>query len=192
MIISISGTPGSGKSTLGKALAKQLNMKRYYIGGIRRDMAKKRGMTLAEYNKYGETHPETDMEVDKDFQEELGRTQDNFIIEGRTSWHFLPNSIKIFLDTDLKEAATRIYGSIRIGNRSRNEGDNLNSREAVYESLLKRIESDRKRYKKYYDIDVYDKSHYDFVLDTTHLSPKKTTAKILEYLETKGIKAIDE
>lgn len=56
----------------------------------------KRGMTLAEYNKLGETDPSTDIEVDE-YQKKLGETEDNFIIEGRTSWHFIPHSLKFLL-----------------------------------------------------------------------------------------------
>ena len=74
MIITITGEPGSGKSTIGKRLAKELGYGHYYIGQIRRDAAKKKGMTLAEYNKYGEAHPETDIEVD-DYQKNLGKVR---------------------------------------------------------------------------------------------------------------------
>ncbi len=46
MIITITGNPDSGKSTLGKKLAKKLGYKRYYIGQIRRDEAKKNGYDI--------------------------------------------------------------------------------------------------------------------------------------------------
>ena len=55
-------------------------MKRYYIGGMRRALAKKRGMTLAEYNKLGEKDPSTDREVD-DYQTELGKKKNNIIVD---------------------------------------------------------------------------------------------------------------
>lgn len=41
MIISISGAHGSGKSTLAKQLAGKLNWPHYYMGGLRREAAKK-------------------------------------------------------------------------------------------------------------------------------------------------------
>ena len=65
MIIALSGMPGSGKSTVAKQLAEKLGWPRYYIGGLRREAARKRGMTLEEYNKLGETDPATDKEVDE-------------------------------------------------------------------------------------------------------------------------------
>ena len=52
MIISLSGAAGSGKSTVGERLAEELSWPRYYMGQMRRDAAKKRGMILSEYGLY--------------------------------------------------------------------------------------------------------------------------------------------
>ena len=65
MIISISGNHGSGKSTVAKKLAEHLSWPRYYMGGLRREAAARRGMSLGEYNKLGESDPRTDLEVDE-------------------------------------------------------------------------------------------------------------------------------
>ena len=183
MIISISGEAGSGKSTIAKILAAKLGFQRYYIGGIRRDMAKKKGMTLAEYNKLGETDPATDKEVDK-FQKQLGETEDNFIIEGRTSWYFIPHSLKIYLDVDEKVGAERIFNDLK-KNEKRNEDNNLNSAEDVLKSNRERKKSDNKRYRKYYGIDAYNKVNYDLAIDTTDKSPKKVVKKILNFIKNK-------
>ena len=90
MIISISGKPGSGKSTIAKIISEKLKMKRYYMGQIRRDMARKMGLTIDEFNKLGEKEDFTDKEIEK-YVEKLGKTEDNFIIESRTAFHFIPN-----------------------------------------------------------------------------------------------------
>ncbi len=171
MIISISGAAGSGKSTIAKMLSEKLGWPRYYIGGIRRQKAKEKGMTLSEYNKLGETDPGTDFEVDE-YQKKLGEKDDNFIMEGRTSWYFIPNSFKIYFDVDEKEGANRIFKDLQ-NSQKRNEGQNLKSRDDVLKSMRARKQSDIKRYKKYYNIDVYDKKNYDYVLDTTNLSAKE-------------------
>ena len=60
MIITLSGMPGSGKSTVAKILSKKLRMSRYYMGGIRREMARKMGLTIDELNKLGERDPSSD------------------------------------------------------------------------------------------------------------------------------------
>jgi len=180
MIISFSGAQGSGKSTIAKKLAEKLGFPRYYIGGLRREAAKKRGLTLSEYNKLGENDPKTDFEVDE-YQKKLGEEQDNFIIEGRTSWYFIPHSTKIYLDVTPEVGAKRIFSSLQKKD-DRNEDINLKTWKDVLRSNQKRQESDRKRYKKYYDINVNDLSHYDFYLDTTNLTPEEVLAKIEEFL----------
>ena len=182
MIISINGPAGSGKSTIAKKLAKKLDWPRYYIGGIRRKKAKEQGLSLSEYNKLGETDPTTDLEVDK-YQEQLGKKEDNFIIEGRTSWLFIPHSVKIYLDVEDKEGARRIFNDLQ-KNDKRNEGKNLNSISDVLKSIRKRKRSDRLRYRKYYSVDVYDKNHYDYVLDTTNLDIKEVFNRIISYIQT--------
>lgn len=182
MIISLSGVGGSGKSTIAEKLAAQLHWPRYYIGGLRREMAAKKGMTLAEYNKLGETDPETDKEVDK-YQQELGEKEDNFIIEGRTSWHFIPHSLKIYLDVEANEGAQRVFGHLQQDN-NRNEGSSLDSVEEVKKSIKIRQESDALRYQKYYSINVYDPDNYDFYLDTTNLSPEESFAQVYSFIQS--------
>lgn len=183
MIISISGPGGSGKSTIAKILAEKLGWPRYYIGGMRREAAQKRGMTLAEYNKLGETDPSTDLEVDK-YQEELGRREDNFVIEGRTSWYFIPHSLKIYVDVDQKIGAERIFSDLQ-KNGSRNEDVELRSVEEVLESMKKRHASDVVRYEKYFGIDVFNPNNYDFVVDTSNLTKEESFSKVYEFVKKK-------
>jgi len=181
MIITLSGMPGSGKSTVAKILARRLRMKRYYIGELRRKMAKERGMTLDELNRLGEREAWTDKVVD-DYQKELGEREDNFIIEGRTSFFLIPHSVKIFLDVDIRAGAARIFREIRKGASKRNEGDPQSLEEAL-KNVRERIASDRKRYKKYYNIDFLDKAHYDIVIDTTKITAARAAEKILLMLK---------
>ncbi|MFA6394201.1 MAG: cytidylate kinase family protein [Patescibacteria group bacterium] len=183
MIISFNGLPGSGKSTISKKLAEKLSWPLYNIGRLRRQKAGERGMTLAEYNKLGETDPSTDTEVDE-YQKELGRTADNFVIDGRQSWNFIPHSLKIFLTVDEKTGAERIFNELKKTDH-RNEDRDLNSLDDLIKSQQKRMESDRLRYKKYYQIDVFNPSHYDFVLDTTDLSPDEAFEKIYGFIKSK-------
>ena len=181
MIITISGAPGSGKSTIGKMLAKKLGWPRYYIGNLRREIAKDKGLTLAEYNKLGETDPATDLKFDA-YQKKLGQIQDNFIIEGRTSWFFIPHSIKLYLDVQEKEGADRVFKELRKKNL-RNEDIDLKSMADVLASHRRRKKSDIKRYKKYYNIDVFDEKNYDYVLDTTNFNINQVLNKIYIYLQ---------
>lgn len=176
MIITISGKPGSGKSSVADILAKKLKLKRYSAGNYRREMARKRGMSLAEFNKLGETKDFTDKEADK-WQEELGKKEDNFIIDGRLSYHFIPNSIKIFLDVKPETGARRI----RLDNR---KDEKFKTDKQALKFWQERYKSDIKRYKKYYNLNPYDKKQYDFILDTSKLTINDTADKILKFIET--------
>ena len=180
MIISIGGAPGAGKSTVARILAERLGYKRYSIGDVRREMARKRGMTLEEYNRLGETDPSTDTEVDE-YQKKLAETEDNFVIDGRTSWHFIPDSFKVYLTVDEREGAKRVFAELQKGDE-RNEGRNLTSVEAVLQSNRERIQSDKKRYAAYYGIDAYDTANYDLVIDTTKKIPSEVAGEIIKNL----------
>lgn len=182
MIVSFCGNPGAGKSTAAKKLADKLGWPYYYIGALRRQIAKEKGLTIEEYNKLGETDPSTDLEIDN-YQTELGKKDDNFIIDGRTSWYFIPRSLKIFVDVNEEVGAQRILGSLARG-RDRNETNKelKNVAEMVKINQIRKA-SDDKRYKQYYNIDINDMSNFDFIIDTTHLTPEETFAKLWEKVQ---------
>ncbi len=183
MIISISGKPGSGKSSVAKILSEKLKMKRYYMGEIRREMARKKGMTIHEFNMLGEKEDFTDKEVD-DFVEKLGNEEDNFVIESRTAFHFIPNSKKIFLYVSDDEGAKRILNENKEALEERNE-PLYKTIEEVKKKNRERMESDDRRYKKYYGIEWDQKKNFDYFLDTTNLTIKETVNMILEYINQK-------
>ncbi len=184
MIISISGKPGSGKSTLASKLAEKIGYTHYYMGGLRRKMAEDRGMTLQELNALGEKEAWTDGEVDE-YQKELAKKEDNFIIEGRTSFFLIPQSLKIFIDVDERDGAERVFHDLQQPGNTRNEDHHLGSADEVLQSHHKRMASDRARYKKYYAVDVYDPKHYDFVLNTSGLTVEQSFGKLYDYIAQK-------
>ena len=174
--ITISGLPGSGTTTVAKMLAERLNLNYVNVGMIFREMAEKNKMSLEFFEKYCEEHPEIDVELDKK-QEEMMR-KGNIIMEGRLSgWiaHLkkIP-AFKVWLDCNEKERIRRIM--------EREGGDFFEKREEVKE----REESERRRYMKFYGIDLNDTSIYDVVIDTTNITPEKVVEKILEAMREKN------
>ncbi|MFH1182875.1 MAG: cytidylate kinase family protein [Candidatus Moraniibacteriota bacterium] len=180
MIISISGLPGSGKSTVAKMLAEKLGFERVSMGGIFRRLADQKGITILELIKQAETDGSIDEDADR-MVSDLGRNKDNFIIESRTAFHFIPDSLKIFVKVDLKEGAKRIFKDLM--KEERNEEDKANSANNLSKMLEERIETDKGRYQKYYSIDITDLGNYDLVVDSTSLTPEEVVDRIMVEVE---------
>ena len=181
MIITISGKPGSGKSTVANIISDKLKLNNYSIGDLRGSMALDMGITIDDLNKVGEKDEFTDKEADE-YQEKLGKEKDNFVIDGRLSYYFIPHSVRIFLDVDITVGAQRIF-SIR-----REDEKDEKSIEELKKRLAKRVKSDHKRYQKYYGINFESKENFDLIIDTTNISPEKTADKIIKFIEQKGYK----
>ncbi|MEM2932613.1 MAG: nucleoside monophosphate kinase [Candidatus Pacearchaeota archaeon] len=178
MQITITGTPGSGKTTLAKALAKKLKLKFYSTGEIRREIARLFGMDIDELNRLGEKYSFTDKCIDEMIKKVLEKK--SFILDGRLGWRFFPRSIKIFTFCNLDIAAKRILKARR---RSEKE---YKSVEEVKKEIIKRMQSDKKRYKKYYNIkNIYDIKGYDIIIDTSYLNKKEMIKIAINCIKTK-------
>lgn len=177
MIITITGLPGSGKTTVVKQLSEMLGIPWYSVGNLRGKMAEERGMTIDELNALGETEAFTDKEVDE-YQTKLGQSGESFIIDGRLSWYFIPNSFKIFLDVNPNVGAQRIYDASKKGERDDEKA--YESVEEVKQFIADRVASDISRYQKYYEVDFLDRSNYNLVLDTTNLTIEEKARIILD------------
>lgn len=163
VIITLSGTPGSGKSTIGQLLKKKLNIDYVYSGEIFRDKAKKYNMSLEEFGRYCEKNENIDKELDEKQLEILKKG--NVILEGRLAgWIAEKNNIKalkIMINADLDTRVKRVI---------KRENGNYKKRK---NELLKREKSEETRYKKCYDIDLKDNSIYDLIIDSTDKSPNE-------------------
>ena len=172
--ITISGLPGTGKTTVARLLEHRLGLKYVYVGEIFRRLAKKYHMTLEEFGAYCEHHREIDEELDA-YQLELLR-KGNVVLEGRLAgWLAYRNQIpavKILLDAPLEVRAGRIV------NRERGDVEKRK------QEIVKRERSEAKRYKTYYGVDVSDTSIYDLRIDSSDKPPETIVALILRHLRT--------
>ncbi len=177
MIISLSGKPGAGKSVVAKLLAQKLNFKHYSSGDFTRKIAEKKGITILKLAKLEETNKAIDKQVDEQ-QIELGKKEDNFVIDSRLGFHFIPHSKKIFLDANFEIRAKRI-----LKDKKRKE-DNPDIKKAK-KNIKERENSEIKRYKTYYNIDLYNPSNYDLIIDTTKIDIEQTVSQIMDFLNKK-------
>lgn len=186
MIISYNGSFGAGKSTIAEKVAKKLNFKHYYMGQVLRDLSKERGLDFIDFMKLAEKNPEIDNEIDE-YVKRLGREEDNFVIESRTAWYFIPKSVKVYLTVGEREGARRIYKQLLEDKKNR-RNEKLKPFEDFFADCKRRVLSEKKRYKKYYGIEPQNLENYDFVLDTTNLKPEEVLEKNLEFLKSLGVK----
>ncbi len=184
MIITIAGTPGAGKTTVAKELAKRLGMKFYSVGGILEKIAAEKNQTIDELLSGGD---EADHEVDG-YQKKLGKTEDNAIIEGKISWHLIPNSFKILVTVDPIEGGRRIFDDKKVAGQRTDEPEYATVEEAVKVNDL-RMQRYIGKFKRLYGIDNYfDPAHYDLVLDTTGSTGTQENAdRIMAAMKERGL-----
>ena len=180
MILTIGGMPGAGKSTIAKMLAEKLSFPRYYMGGIFREMAAKRNMDINEFYKVIAQDPSIDQGVDN-YQRRLGQTKDNFILEGRMSFHFIPHSLKLFFKVDPLIAANRIFDECK-GETSR--GENYSSLDEVVSAIKERLNQESERYLSLYGVNHVDESNFDIVIDTSEKSINEVFLEIYNIVLT--------
>jgi cytidylate kinase len=173
MLVTVSGPPGSGKSTAASALAEALGYEHVSGGDIFRDLAAERGMSLEEFNALAEEDEEIDRDLDGRLRE-IARTRDDLVLESRLSgWMAAEHAdLRIWLDAPIDVRAARIADR---------EDKPV---ERAEEETVARAESEALRYREYYDIDIGDLSIYDAVLNTARWGPAETTELLVALVES--------
>jgi len=176
MKITVSGIVGSGKSTVSKLLAKRLGFEYFSVGALMRQMAVDKKVHLKELTEQAKFDERViDKELD-DSQIKIGKTRNNFVMDSRLGFYFIPDSFKVFLKVDLNEGAKRVFSD------SRRE-ESYSSVEETKSYLVKRISDEKQRYKQYYRIDFPNGCKFDLEIDTTKISPKEVVEKIVNGLK---------
>lgn len=181
MNITITGNLGSGKSSIGKVL-KEKGYEIISTGNIFRELAMEKGLSVEEFNKQvNEATRRGDRSVDQmidDTTAKIGRERDNIMFDSRLAWNFVPDSFKVFVITDIDEASRRVFhDSVRANSES------YESQEACKKALVHRQEMESVRFKEIYEIDYYDMSNYNLVIESTNAAPAEIAEEILNKLE---------
>jgi predicted cytidylate kinase len=173
--ITISGLPGSGKTTVSMHLSRSLGIPVFSAGKIFREEASKLNMPLNEFSKYCEKNPEIDQKLDR-MQLEILR-KGGLILESRLGgWLSFKEGLpafKVWLDASVEKRISRVAAR-----------DNLDRDQS--EKLIKQRErSEEMRYKLFYGFDIRDLSIYDLKINTDNLSPEETCNLILQRINEK-------
>ena len=159
-----------------KAVAKALDMSHVSAGDFMRQMAAERGVSILELSHTAEDHAAIDNEIDARTVR-LAEEGDEFVMDARLGWHFVPGSLKVFLDVSPAVAAQRIFDAARGA-----EHENVDL-EATRRAIESRTESERQRYMTYYGLDYTDPAHYDLWVDTSVRTIDQVVAEIVSRVE---------
>jgi len=172
MLLTVSGPPGSGKSTVAEGIAVRLNLEYISGGNIFRKIAEGRGISVGELNRIAEDEDSIDRELDESIKQ-IAEIEDNAVIESRLAgWLAGENAnIRIWLDAPIDIRANRI------ANREDEEIDQ------ILKETIERETSEKHRYKEYYGIDFSDLSIYDLVIDTSKEDVNGVVERVMRFVE---------
>jgi len=177
-IITISGKPGSGKSSTADKVAELLGYTRHSSGDIVRRILAKRGLSLAEYNEQAETNHALDQTVDEMLR--ALRDKKDIVVDSRLGFYWIPESFKVYLDLDIDVATARIFKDA-VTNASRSgAGEGIAGLGDVASQVRSRMEDERSRFQDLYRVDPYDPSHFDLVIDTSRHSPQTVALTVFD------------
>ena len=169
MLLTISGLPGSGKTTVARLLAQRLGLPHIYAGDLYRRAAVERGVSLEEFNALCEQDHSIDRALDAKMAEYA--RQGTAVLEGRLAGFIAvqegTEALKVFLTASDDVCAQRVA--------QREDRD----WRAVLELNRARQRSDTMRYRVIYGFDLNDTSIYDLVLNSDNQTPEALAEQIL-------------
>ena len=172
MLVTISGPPGSGKSTVAAAVAEVFDFEHVSGGDIFRSLAADRGYTLQEFNELAEEDDTIDRDLDRRLRE-TARDRDEVVLESRLSGWMAGDyaDLRVWLDAPLEIRAARIADRETI------------DVDTALADTREREASEKKRYREYYDIDFEDRSIYDLGVNTARWTADAVTELVVSAVD---------
>lgn len=165
-VISISGNIAVGKTEVSRLLGQAINMEVYKASSVFREEARKKNMSLIEFNEYIKTKPEIDNMIEA-ITKNIIETKNNIIIDARLGFYIAPNSFKVYIVASKEIAARRLYKD----SVNRGSEETYDSYEEALLGILKREKFEEKRWKKLYNVNIHDTNNYDLIVDSTDKTP---------------------
>lgn len=169
MLVTLSGLPGSGTSTVARLVAAELGLDHLDGGTVFRTVAAEQGLSLAEYAARAEHDEGIDRALDDRLTERA--QQGDVLLESRLAGWLVTRAgldgTRVWISCDEQERARRV------GGRDGHDPEGALAHNRARET------SERARYLGYYDIDLTDLTIYDLVLDSTERSPSELVADVV-------------
>jgi cytidylate kinase len=204
VLIAVSGQPGAGSTTVGKALAEKLGVSYFSPGRLFKDIAEgkakeqhyyslfkelcdARGLKIPDMSAADDSHATNDFwdtplgkseelhNILDDLQKKLAETGD-LVLDGKLSLRMIEKAdLKVWLKASADERARRSA-----------ERDKIPFEEAK-KVLLARQAKERKEWYSIYGFDYWDQEEdADLVIDTTEILPEKIVEKIVSALNVQS------
>lgn len=189
MVITISGEPASGKSTIVKCMKEKYEKMGYRVhiittGKLFRERAKKEYLkmypertdaNLADIQEdagFAEIRKKIDEKIDGDIAQ-IGKEinseyspNDVYIIDSRLAWNNIPSSYAVRIIVDEKIAGKRVFND-----QTRGEEDSYATENEAIEKTKQRKLGEIERFKKQYNgVDLSKPENYDLIIDSSYSS----------------------
>ncbi|MEO6039667.1 MAG: AAA family ATPase [Saprospiraceae bacterium] len=173
--ITLTGDLGSGKSVVSNILCAETGYEYLSTGRIQRQLAQEMGIDTLEMNRRADTDPTIDQRIDGIFVA-LGDDPRGYVVDSRMAWFFLPESFKVYLQTEPAVAATRIFRDV-----TRHSEQYQTEAEAI-QKIVARKQSENARFLAKYGADCANLHNFDLVVDTNERSQQEVARLILRGL----------
>ena len=177
-IITLSGKPGSGKSSTSDIVAELLGYTRHSSGDMVRRVLKRNDITLEEYNRKASSDHDLDDQIDEELRNL--RDQEDIIVDSRLGFYWLPESFKVYLDLDLSVATARIYKDVTANSTRTGVEGGDQSLSSVAHSVEDRMRDEQQRFLKLYGVDPYDHTQFDLIIDTARHNPHSVAIAVFD------------
>ena len=169
--ITLSGCVGSGKTTIGKLLAANLQFNFISIGNKTRKIAETKGMSITDFQEQCLSNPDMDRKIDEEFSRDCNNAE-NLIIDYRLGFKFVKNAFHIFLKVSEETAIARLKAA--------------NRENETFETISQRNEFFKNQFLNTYGVDYTMPKNYDLIVDVEQFSsPEEIVIFIIKQLNQK-------